>query len=121
MTATTTRWFTRHRSLAVALVSAGISVGAATVGPLARWIITGYDWQTAMFVIGELALVTIIPAALFVREPPVPVSVAGIAEAAGAEGREFTVGSCGRTRACCSTPTRAAPARAAGRVDAPAA
>jgi MFS family permease len=91
MTATTTRWFTRHRSLAVALVSAGISVGSATVGPLARWIITGYDWRIAMFVIGELALVMIIPAALFVREPPVPVSVAGMAAAAGADGREFTV------------------------------
>lgn len=90
MTATTTRWFTRHRSLAVALVSAGISVGSATVGPLARWIITGYDWRTAMFVIGELALVMIIPAALFVREPPVPVSVAGMAATAGAEDREFT-------------------------------
>jgi MFS family permease len=55
MTVTTTRWFTRHRSLALALVSAGISVGSATVGPLARWIITGYDWRIAMFVIGELA------------------------------------------------------------------
>ena len=97
MTATTTRWFTRHRSLAVALVSAGISVGSATVGPLARWIITGYDWRTAMFVIGELALVMIIPAALFVREPPVPVSVAGMAATAGAEGREFTAAQALRT------------------------
>ena len=97
MTATTTRWFTRHRSLAVALVSAGISVGSATVGPLARWIITGYDWRTAMFVIGELALVMIIPAALLVREPPVPVSVAGMAVAAGADGREFTAAQAIRT------------------------
>ncbi|MFI5281323.1 MAG: MFS transporter [Gemmatimonadales bacterium] len=97
MTATTTRWFTRHRSLAVALVSAGISVGSATVGPLARWIISGYDWRTAMFVIGELALVTIIPAALLVREPPVPASAAAMAEAAGAGGREFTVGQAVRT------------------------
>ena len=97
MTATTTRWFTRHRSLAVALVSAGISVGSATVGPLARWIITGYDWRIAMFVIGELALVMIIPAALFVREPPVPVSVAGMAATAGAEGREFTAAQALRT------------------------
>ena len=97
MTATTTRWFTRHRSLAVALVSAGISVGSATVGPLARWIITGYDWRTAMFVIGELAQVTIVPAALLVREPPAPVSASGIAEAAGAGRREFTVGQAIRT------------------------
>jgi MFS family permease len=97
VTATTTRWFTRHRSLAVALVSAGISVGSAVMGPLARWIITAYDWRTAMFVIGEIVLVTIIPAALLVREPPVPVSVAAIAEAAGADGREFTLGQAIRT------------------------
>jgi MFS family permease len=70
LTATTTRWFTRHRSLAVALVSAGLGLGATTVGPLARWIITNYDWRVAMMVIGELAWVIIIPAAFFVREPP---------------------------------------------------
>jgi MFS family permease len=90
ITATTTRWFTRHRSLAVALVSAGISVGSAGMGPLARWIITAYDWRTAMFVLGELALVVIVPAALLVREPPMPVTAAGMAEAAGAEGRDYT-------------------------------
>ena len=32
MTATTTRWFTEHRSLAVALVSAGLGLGSMTVG-----------------------------------------------------------------------------------------
>src|SRR5947208_1143285 len=55
MTATTTRWFTRHRSLAVALVSAGLSLGSATAAPLARWLITSYDWRTAMLVLGVLA------------------------------------------------------------------
>jgi MFS family permease len=91
MTATTTRWFTLHRSLAVALVSAGISLGSAVVGPLARWMITSYDWRIAMLVIGELALVVIIPAALLVREPPAPMSAAGMAATTGADGREFTV------------------------------
>src|SRR5438093_4687028 len=70
MTATTTRWFTRHRSLAVALVSAGLSLGSATAAPLARWLITSYDWRTAMLVLGDLAWLVIIPSALLVREPP---------------------------------------------------
>jgi len=35
MIATTTRWFTRHRSLAVALVSSGLGLGTMTVAPLA--------------------------------------------------------------------------------------
>ncbi|MGH7303767.1 MAG: MFS transporter [Candidatus Rokuibacteriota bacterium] len=89
LTATTTRWFTRNRSLAVALVSAGLSLGSTIVGPLARWLITSYDWRTAMLVIGDLAWLVIIPAALLVREPPPSDAVA--AAAAKAEGPGLTV------------------------------
>ena len=92
MMATTTRWFTRHRSLAVALVSAGLGLGSTTTAPLARWIITSYDWRTAMLVIGELAWLVIIPAALLVREPPAP---ADTREAAAAVDDERAHGSPG--------------------------
>jgi MFS family permease len=91
LTATTTRWFTRNRSLAVALVSAGLSLGSTTVGPLARWLITSYDWRTAMLVIGDLAWLLIIPAALLVREPPPSTDPVAIA-AAATDGPGFTVG-----------------------------
>ncbi len=67
MTATTTRWFTRHRSLAVALVSSGLGLGSMTMAPLAHYLISAYDWRTAMLVIGDLAWLVIIPAALLVR------------------------------------------------------
>ncbi len=70
MTSTTTRWFTRHRTLAVALVSAGLSFGSTFMAPLARWLISAYDWRTAMLVLGDLAWLVIIPAALLVRNPP---------------------------------------------------
>ena len=90
LTATTTSWFTRHRSLAVALVSAGIGIGSMTVAPLARCIITHYDWRIAMLAIGALAWLVIIPAALLVRSPPA-LSRGAAAAAAGAGGREFTV------------------------------
>ena len=36
LTALTTKWFTQHRSLAVALVSAGLSMGSTVMAPLAR-------------------------------------------------------------------------------------
>src|SRR5262247_511977 len=88
LVATTTRWFTKNRSLAVALVSAGLGLGSTVVGPLARWLITSYDWRTAMLVIGDLAWLLIIPAALLVREPAA--SRPGAASAGG-EGGEFTV------------------------------
>ena len=92
--ATTTRWFTRNRSLAVALVSAGLSLGSTIMGPLARWMTTSYDWRTAMLVIGDLAWLLIIPAALLVREPAaLRVGAAG----AGGEGGEFTVAQALRT------------------------
>ena len=90
LTATTTRWFTRNRSLAVALVSAGLSLGSTTVGPLARWLITSYDWRTAMLVIGDLAWLLIIPAALLVREPP-PAADSIATRAAAADGSGLTV------------------------------
>ena len=68
--ATTTKWFTRNRSLAVALVSAGVSVGSTVMAPLARWMITSFDWRTAMWAIGDLVWLVIIPAAFLVRNPP---------------------------------------------------
>jgi MFS family permease len=96
MTATTTRWFTAHRSLAVALVSAGLSLGSSVMGPFARWMISAYDWRTAMLVLGEISLLVIVPASLLVREPPAARAGAG-ATTVGAEGQEFTVGQALRT------------------------
>ena len=81
VTATTARWFTRHRSLAVALVSAGVSVGSAVMAPLARWLISHYDWRFAMLVIGDIVWLIIIPAALLVR-PPATVRAASAAPGA---------------------------------------
>src|SRR4030095_4050240 len=91
ITATTTRWFTEQRSLAVALVSAGIGLGSSTVGPLVRWMITNYDWRVAMLTVGELTWLLIIPAALLVREPPVVVGRAR-ARTGGAHGPAVRTG-----------------------------
>jgi MFS family permease len=97
MTAVTTRWFTRNRSLAVALVSAGLGLGTMTVAPLARWLISAYDWRLAMLVIGDLAWLVVIPAALLVREPSAsPPPGAPTAVAAAAE-RHFTAAQVFRT------------------------
>ncbi len=96
MMATTTRWFTQHRSLAVALVSSGIGVGSMTMGPLARWIIASYDWRVAMLVIGDLAWLLVIPAALLLRKPPA-LPPPALRAPGRAEGREFTVAEALRT------------------------
>ena len=82
MIALTTAWFDTQRSLAVSLVSAGMGVAPMTISPFARWLITTYDWRTAMLVIGLLAWVLLIPAASLVRNRPVP--AADVGHAAGA-------------------------------------
>jgi MFS family permease len=91
---TTTRWFTQHRSLAVALVSAGLSVGSTVMAPLSRWLITSYDWRTAMWVIGDLVWLVIIPAAFLVRNPPGATAAAAPLTAAGPD---LTIGQVVRT------------------------
>jgi MFS family permease len=97
MMAAATRWFTQNRSLAVALVSSGIGVGSMVMGPLARWIISRYDWRVAMLVIGDLGWLLVIPAALLLRKPPelAPTSASDMTGAV--EGREFTVAEALRT------------------------
>ncbi|WP_322415607.1 MFS transporter [Mesorhizobium huakuii] len=85
MIALTTAWFDTNRSLAVSLVSAGMGVAPMTISPFARWLISAYEWRAAMFDIGIMAWVLLLPAVLLVRQPPKPV-VAGGASAPVAEG-----------------------------------
>jgi MFS family permease len=70
LTAATASWFTRHRSLAVSLVSAGLALGTTLVAPLARWLIVTYDWRFAMLTLGLIAWAVILPAALLLRPAP---------------------------------------------------
>ncbi|PZM17332.1 MFS transporter [Rhizobium tubonense] len=74
MIAATTAWFETNRSLAVSLVSAGMGVAPMTVSPFARWLISAYDWRTAMLIIGVLTWALLVPAALLVRRAPVDAS-----------------------------------------------
>ena len=96
MTAVTTRWFTRNRSLAVALVSAGLSFGATLMAPLARWLISSYDWRTAMLVLGDLVWLIVIPAAFLVRNPPTSAVAVALGTTAR-DGRELSIGQVMRT------------------------
>jgi len=96
MTATTTRWFTRHRTLAVALVSSGLSFGSTFIAPLARWLISSYDWRTAMMILGDLVWLVVIPAAFLVRNPPAA-SPAAAAAAMTGDGPTLSVAQALRT------------------------
>jgi MFS family permease len=70
MMAIASAWIEKQRSLAVALVSAGMGVAPVTIAPTASWLITTYDWRTAMLVIGIGAAVLLVPASFLVRPAP---------------------------------------------------
>src|SRR4029450_10144085 len=96
MVAAASAWIEHHRSLAVALVSAGMGVSPLTVAPFASWLIATYDWRTAMLIIGIVALALLIPASLLVRQPPEP-STAAAANGTDAPGGQWTVAQALRT------------------------
>src|SRR5436190_6098704 len=70
MIATVTGWFETRRNLAVSLVSAGMGMAPLTISPFAASLIEKHGWRGAMFWIGVLAWILLIPAAMFVRRPP---------------------------------------------------
>ncbi|BCG95513.1 MFS transporter [Mesorhizobium sp. 131-2-1] len=92
MIALTTAWFDTNRSLAVSLVSAGMGVAPMTISPFARWLITAYDWRTAMFDIGVMAWVLLLPVAFLVRQPPAAAAAADGAPARATDDPGMSVG-----------------------------
>jgi MFS family permease len=60
--------FTKNRGLAIGLVSAGAGLGNFAVAPLVRWLISEYDWRTAMLLLGDLSWLVTIPLAFVIHE-----------------------------------------------------
>ena len=70
MMACVTGWFDTHRSLAVSLVSAGMGMAPMTMSPLAAWLVSAYDWRTALLMVAAVAAVLMIPTSFLVRRAP---------------------------------------------------
>jgi len=82
-------WISERRGLAVALVSVGVGVAPMTMSPFAAWLITQMDWRAAQMVIAVLVWATLVPAALFVRRPPLASAVEpGVSEQSGMKLRD---------------------------------
>jgi MFS family permease len=64
------KWFEGRRGLAAAIVSAGNGLGIMLLSPLSRWLINQFDWRTALLLLGGLAWLVVLPAALFLRSAP---------------------------------------------------
>jgi MFS family permease len=68
--ATTARWFTKHRGLALGIMTAGGGLGIFLM-PVAERLIAALGWSTAYFVLGMVTWIITIPGALFLRRAPV--------------------------------------------------
>lgn len=65
------KWFHRRRATAVALNSAGASLGGLLLAPLTMYLITLLGWRLTWVVLGAMILVTIVPLAfLLLRDDP---------------------------------------------------
>lgn len=65
---TVTRWFDQRQGLALGMAQA-FNTGTFLISPLAALLVTDYGWQKALLVLGGLALVTVVPLTVFIREP----------------------------------------------------
>lgn len=54
-------WFDRQRGLALGMALVGTGVGAALLPPLIQWVITAYDWQTAVLILAAGILLISFP------------------------------------------------------------
>lgn len=85
LTATATKWFTARRGLAVSIVSAGNGMGILVLSPLSRFLISAFDWRTALLLLGDLAWLVVIPASLVIRNSPEDVGTIAMGKAPGGD------------------------------------
>ena len=90
MMACVTGWFETQRSLAVSLVSAGMGMAPMTMAPLAAWLVSQYDWRTALLMISALVAAVMIPVTFLVRRPPALAAQGAAAVAARDSGPEMS-------------------------------
>lgn len=70
LTATVARWFAKRRGAVTGITVAGIGIGVLIMPPLVNWLISGYGWRSAYFVVGLIALVLTVLAAQFLKRDP---------------------------------------------------
>jgi MFS family permease len=64
------KWFGDRRGMAASVVSAGNGAGILLLSPLTRWLVNEMDWRMAFLILGDLAWLVVIPAALLLRDAP---------------------------------------------------
>src|SRR5436190_4501421 len=64
------RWFVRQRGLASGIAVAGIGAGTLVMPKVAEWLIAGYGWRAAYWMLGAFAVLAAGTAGLFLDNSP---------------------------------------------------
>jgi MFS family permease len=67
---TVARWFVKRRGMMSGMVKVGTGVGMLVMPIVANWLITEHGWRVSYLILGSVALVFIVSAALFLRRDP---------------------------------------------------
>jgi MFS family permease len=78
-TALVSRWFTRHRSMALSLATSGTPLGQLVIVPAAAWTLTMTDWHTTYRLLAAVLVLVMAPIGFFLLrdrpdKPPEPVA-----------------------------------------------
>lgn len=67
---TISKWFIARRGMAVAIASAGVSLGGVLMTPLLSFVVDHWGWRDAWIALGVLVWVLIIPSSYIIRRAP---------------------------------------------------
>ena len=70
VTSTIPRWFAKRQGVAIGLTWTGIGLGGMLAPLLAQWVIDGYGWRQAYFVLGLINLIVVTLVAQFMKHRP---------------------------------------------------
>ena len=69
---TIARWFTARRGLMSGVVKTGTALGQITLPPLVAALLLAFGWRQSLIVMGILALILLMIAAVSMQSPPAP-------------------------------------------------
>jgi MFS family permease len=77
------RWFSARRGIMSGVVKLGTALGQVALPILAAFLIAGYGWRQAVVILGILAAVVLVAAALMMSHPAKPATGASSHDASG--------------------------------------
>jgi len=86
-------WFDRGKSTALGIATTGMGVGGVVMAPLAGWLISRYDWQTAFASMAGIVILVGIPISVIIMRTPGGRNIAlSHEQQEGLEVRDATIG-----------------------------